>query len=96
MPPTDRPNSRLRLTFFGRVQGVGFRATARDIARGFDVTGWVRNEPDGSVSMEIQGQPSEIAACLDRLRARMKHHITRDSELPLTPRTGEAEFTIER
>jgi acylphosphatase len=35
----------------GRVQGVGFRFTARQIATGFDVTGWVKNLPDGRVEM---------------------------------------------
>jgi acylphosphatase len=46
---------RLRLLFAGEVQGVGFRWTARRIATDLGLTGWVRNEPDGSVSMELQG-----------------------------------------
>ncbi len=55
--------------FTGRVQGVGFRATARDIAASLALTGWVRNEPDGSVSMQVQGPPDAIEALLGRLHA---------------------------
>jgi acylphosphatase len=66
---------RKRVSFIGRVQGVGFRATSREIARGFAVAGWVRNEPDGSVTLEVQGEPLEIAAYLDRLRSTMSRSI---------------------
>ncbi|MEE3179555.1 MAG: acylphosphatase [Verrucomicrobiota bacterium] len=38
-----------RVIFSGRVQGVGFRYTTREIATGFDVVGAVRNLPDGTV-----------------------------------------------
>lgn len=41
--------------FTGRVQGVGFRYRAKHAASGMCVTGWVRNEGDGSVEMEVQG-----------------------------------------
>lgn len=51
---------RLRFQFFGEVQGVGFRATTCWIARGFEVAGWVRNVPDGSVEMHVEGQPQAI------------------------------------
>ena len=37
--------------FTGRVQGVGFRFTAKQIAAGFEVSGWVKNLPDGRVEM---------------------------------------------
>lgn len=52
---------RLRLRFEGEVQGVGFRWTSRAIANKIDATGWVRNEWDGSVSMELQGTDDQIA-----------------------------------
>ena len=46
--------------FFGRVQGVGFRYRAKYVANGLRITGWVRNDWDGTVEMEVQGKESEI------------------------------------
>lgn len=46
---------RKRLQFYGRVQGVGFRYTAIRAANSLGVSGWVRNERDGSVTVEAQG-----------------------------------------
>jgi acylphosphatase len=48
----------------GRVQGVGFRYTARQIAMGFDVMGWVRNLPDGQVELLAAGEEEEVEAFL--------------------------------
>lgn len=55
--------SRRSIRFHGHVQGVGFRYQAQNAARQLGLTGWVRNEFDGSVSMEVQGQ----AEAIDRL-----------------------------
>ena len=54
------PSSRYEIIFTGRVQGVFFRATAEEIARRHDVTGWVRNERDGSVRCVVEGDPAEL------------------------------------
>lgn len=51
---------RRRFVFYGRVQGVGFRWRARTAADALGCTGWVRNEYDGSVTMEIQGSEEQI------------------------------------
>lgn len=64
---------RLQLHFVGEVQGVGFRWTARRIATDLGLSGWVRNEPDGSVSMELQGPGSYLGqffTLFDRAYAR--------------------------
>ena len=51
---------RKRIVFHGWVQGVGFRYRARHAAEHLGATGWVRNEYDGSVTMEIQGTEEQI------------------------------------
>ena len=51
---------RRHLVFYGSVQGVGFRWRARHAAGLYGCTGWCRNEWDGSVVMEIQGEEDSI------------------------------------
>ena len=51
---------RYEIRFFGQVQGVGFRYTAYHAASREGATGWVHNEWDGSVVMEIQGKEESI------------------------------------
>ncbi len=48
--------------FSGRVQGVGFRYTTKKVAAGFDVTGIVRNLPDGRVELIAEGSRAELDA----------------------------------
>jgi acylphosphatase len=54
--------SRMTIYYSGRVQGVGFRYTVRSVAFGFDVTGTVRNLPDGRVELVAEGERSELEA----------------------------------
>ena len=54
--------SRLSVLYSGRVQGVGFRFTVKMTATGFEVTGTVRNLPDGRVELVAQGAPEELDA----------------------------------
>jgi len=87
-----------RVIFEGRVQGVGFRYTVKDIARGFDVCGWVKNLPDGSVELQAMGESDELDAFIreiiveSALAANIKNHFT-ERIPPLHRGTG---FTIER
>lgn len=55
--------------FYGEVQGVGFRYRASQAARSLGLTGWVRNDFDGSVEMEIQGTPEEMDRVIEMLHA---------------------------
>lgn len=56
----DEALIRKHMVFFGSVQGVGFRYRARHAAEAVGATGWVRNERDGSVTMELQGTQTQI------------------------------------
>ncbi len=58
---------RRHMIFTGRVQGVGFRYRASYTARSLGVTGWVRNNSDGSVEMEAQGSEAQINKMLSML-----------------------------
>ena len=53
----------------GRVQGVGFRAFVERAAREMGFTGWVKNMPDGSVTMEVQGEEADFPAFKARIEA---------------------------
>lgn len=55
---------RVRAIASGRVQGVSYRASTTREARRLCVTGWVRNRPDGTVELEAEGPPEQIAALL--------------------------------
>jgi acylphosphatase len=55
---------RVVVLYSGRVQGVGFRATVRGIACGYDVIGMARNLPDGRVELVAEGARSELEAFL--------------------------------
>ena len=68
---------RKAVCFYGQVQGVGFRYTARHLADRYGVTGWVRNEYDGSVSMEVQGTPLDISAMLHQIEDGRFIHVDR-------------------
>ena len=82
---------RRRVTYHGRVQGVGFRVHAVQSARGLAVTGWVRNEVDGSVLMDVQGSDSEICELMKRIDANFAALINEtlvDEREPLEERDG--------
>ena len=67
--------TRIRCIYTGRVQGVGFRATAAQIARGHDVTGYVRNLPDGRVELVAEGDAAEVDRFASALADRMRGHL---------------------
>ncbi len=60
--------TRLRVFYSGRVQGVGFRYTTKNVATGFEVTGIVRNLPDGRVELVAEGLKGELEEFLQAIR----------------------------
>lgn len=59
---------RVAVRVTGRVQGVFFRDSTRDEARRRGLTGWVTNERDGSVSVEVQGSGEQVDEVVAWLR----------------------------
>lgn len=85
---------RVHAVFEGRVQGVGFRATTRSIALGLKVTGWVRNDPSGTVTMEAQGESTQIDALLEAIDQRLGRGIQASKVGETTVVADELEFRI--
>ncbi len=80
--------------FAGHVQGVGFRYTALQVAREFEVAGFVTNLADGRVHLEVEGVPAEVEAFLASVRERMHGHV-RKVERQASTRTAQfAGFSI--
>lgn len=95
--PTSTQIRRLRMRFVGEVQGVGFRWTARKVATELGLTGWVRNEPDGSVSMELQGPSVQLAAyftLFDRQYASYPLRYVIDEKDDIEPIAGDGIFHV--
>ena len=61
---------RKHMIFHGRVQGVGFRYTAKYLARSMNLTGWVKNLTDGRVEAELQGQAELVDSFVERISQR--------------------------
>ena len=68
----------LQVFYEGHVQGVGFRFTVRRIAKGFDVTGWVRNLSDGRVELQVTGDEEEVRGFLDQVAKSELHSLIRE------------------
>jgi acylphosphatase len=84
-----------RVTYEGRVQGVGFRYTVRQLATGYDVIGWIENLIDGRVQMAVQGEAGEVdeflkSICDSHLRGYIDRVIIDD----IPPLTGLKGFQI--
>jgi acylphosphatase len=80
--------------FSGRVQGVGFRYTARNVALQYDVVGYVRNLSDGRVELVLEGTPAETERVVDCISRKMSGFV-RGVSNQVSPSTGEFDhFTI--
>src|SRR5262249_34665479 len=75
---TLRVTTARMVDYSGTVQGVGFRATAAEIARGYPVTGWVKNLADGRVQLLAEGDEEAVDKFLDAIRERWRNNITKE------------------
>lgn len=95
-PVTEPVQQRRTVYYSGRVQGVGFRFTARSVAQRYEVTGSVQNLDDGRVLLVTEGTPSELDRFLTDLSETMSRFI-HDTKVATSPATGEfTTFSIER
>jgi acylphosphatase len=85
---------RIQYSFTGVVQGVGFRYTALHAAVSLGITGWVRNEYDGSVTMEVQGEEAALRAVVERIERNPCIHIDNLRLETIPPDADEKTFKI--
>ena len=96
-PPLPADPKRLRLRFVGEVQGVGFRWTASLVAKNLELTGWVKNELDGSVTAEIQGSESHVGAFFSQMLEQYRRHPIRyvvSEREDIEPLVGDRRFEV--
>ena len=71
----------MQVFYSGQVQGVGFRYTVKSVASGFDVTGMVRNLPDGAVELVAEGAKDELEAFRQAIRESGMDHFIRKEDI---------------
>lgn len=90
------PRQRRELNYSGRVQGVGFRYTTRQIAERYEVKGYVQNLSDGSVRLVAEGEMSELDRFLGAVGLELERYIA-NIQTRISQATGEFEhFSIRR
>jgi acylphosphatase len=82
-----------RVYFWGKVQGVGFRYTAYNLARQYPVTGYVSNTLDGQVELVVEGEAGDVDRYLNALAERMAGFIQGQKIEEVAPQ-GFGEFAI--
>ena len=87
-PMSEQGTHREHVRFTGRVQGVGFRMTVQRLASDHPVAGWVRNEPDGSVSCLIEATPAGVNAFIGSIEDTMRGNIEGVERTPDFARDG--------
>ena len=79
----------------GKVQGVWFRAFTHDRATELGLTGWVQNETDGTVYLEIEGNKQKLELLMNELRSGPGRSVVDDVEVDWTSAEDQwKEFTI--
>lgn len=79
----------MTVLYSGRVQGVGFRYTAKSVAAGFEVTGTIRNLPDGRVELVCEGSRPELEAFRSALKDAGLAGFIRDEQVIWTDAKNE-------
>ncbi len=84
------------IIFAGHVQGVGFRFTAHRMANRHQLTGFVRNLPNGTVEMLAQGSPEDIDDCIGDIEEALAGYMreAKIEEIPPDPRYTDFKITF--
>ena len=85
---------RTEVTYEGSVQGVGFRYTTQRTAGDYDVSGYVRNQRDGTVEVLAEGPSTEVEAFLSAVAQRMRGHIRKARRRNLPGERTRASFDV--
>ena len=93
-PALPEGTVRRRYSIEGQVQGVGFRYRARYAAQALELTGWVENEDDGSVTLEVQGDPEKFLRLFAMIQKSDYIQITGIRQKDLPPDPWERGFSV--
>jgi len=86
---SQAPVERREVFFSGRVQGVGFRYTTREMAARYPaISGFVKNLPDGRVWLVVEGTSADLSQLIGAIDEEMERHITH-KETKVVPARGE-------
>jgi acylphosphatase len=85
---------RKRVVVSGRVQGVWFRESCREEAQERDVSGWVRNNPDGSVEAVFEGSDTGVAAMINWMKHGPSRAYVTDVRVTDEPPDGVTGFVV--
>jgi acylphosphatase len=85
---------RYRVLISGRVQGVFFRGTCREMAEGHGVSGWVQNLPDGSVEAVFEGPADEVRRLVEWSGRGPRSAVVEDVRVQAEPPEGISGFQI--
>ena len=86
---------RIHARVTGKVQGVFYRASTREVAQRLGLTGWVMNMPDGSVELEAQGPEDKVETLIEWLHKGPPHsRVTGVDSREIPLEKGEREFEV--
>ena len=85
---------RRHFSISGQVQGVGFRYRARYAAQALELTGWGENEDDGSVTLEVQGDPVKFRKLFALIQRSDYIQITAIRQKDIAPDPWERGFSV--
>jgi acylphosphatase len=88
------PSKRAHVVVRGRVQGVFFRADGRDRARSLGLSGWIRNNPDGTVEAAFEGEDERVDSMVEWCRRGPAGAVVEAADVSWEEPQGESGFLV--